>query len=593
MLFPSKKILCLLIISGILIQCTENKFTPLPPSDPDNGGLILPEGFEAIVVVDSIGSSRHLAVNHNGDIYVKMRRYHKDGENMALRDVDHDGKADIIERFGVYNPKEYYSNGMRIYNDYLYFSTSSKVMRQKLTPGKLIPEGKAEVILTDDYRNSKYGYSHIAKPITFDNEGNMYIPFGSPGDVCQPDEFDRMPGAMGMDPCPELEWHGGIWRFDANKLGQLQKDGYRYATGIRSIVGMDWNHADNTLYALQHGRDNMNRNWPDIYSPWQSAMLPSEEFLRVKDGTDAGWPYYYYDQMQGKKLLNPEYGGDGIKEGKGAEFAQPIIGFPGHWAPNDLHFYQGDQFPERYKNGAFIAFHGSTIRAPFSQSGYFVAFVPFINGEPGDWEVFADGFTQVEKIVDTDDAGYRPMGIAMGPDGSLYLSESEKGKIWRVMYKGDKSNFGSQQLAKMEARKNMPHIKTPDEAKDDLTPARVEAGQVLYNKYCGSCHMANGKGDGSRFPPIAQSDWVMGDQKRLIDVVLGGLKGPIEINGEPFDGVMPPVDYLEDEEIAQILTYVRKEFGNNAAPINSYYVKVGRYYLRKENRGKKQEEEVD
>lgn len=592
-LFHSKLKLYLILIAGILIQCSENKEILLPASDPDNGGLILPEGFEAVVVVDSIGSSRHLAVNDNGDIYVKMRRAHEDGENIALRDLDNDGKADIIERFGVYNPREYYSNGMRIYNGYLYFSTSDKVMRQKLTPGKLIPEGKAEVMLTDDYRNSKYGYSHIAKPITFDQEGHMYIPFGSPGDICQPDEFDRMPGAMGMDPCPELEWHGGIWQFDANKPGQLQKDGHRYATGIRSIVGMDWNHADNTLYALQHGRDNMNRNWPDIYSPWQSAMLPSEEFLKVEEGTDAGWPYYYHDQMLGKKLLNPEYGGDGVKEGNGADFAQPIIGFPGHWAPNDLHFYQGDQFPERYKNGAFIAFHGSTIRAPFSQSGYFIAFVPFKNGVAGEWEVFADGFTQVESIIDTDDAGYRPMGIAMGPDGSLYLSESEKGKIWRVMYKGDKKNFGSQQLAKMEERKKMPHIKTPDETKDNLTPARVEAGAVLYNKYCGACHMANGKGDGSRFPPIAGSDWVKGDQKRLIDVVLGGLKGPIEINGKPYDGVMPPLDYLEDEQIAQILTYVRKEFGDNSPPVNSYYVKVGRYYLKKENRDKKQEEETE
>ena len=125
---------------------------------------------------------------------------------------------------------------MRIYNDYLYFTTASEVLRQKLTPGKLVPESEAEIMLTDDYRNGKYGYSHIAKPITFDNEGHMYIPFGSPGDICQPVDQDRKPGALGQDPCPELEWHGGIWQFDANKPGQLQKDGHRYATGIRSIV---------------------------------------------------------------------------------------------------------------------------------------------------------------------------------------------------------------------------------------------------------------------------------------------------------------------------------------------------------------------
>ncbi|MFT7033930.1 MAG: glucose/arabinose dehydrogenase/mono/diheme cytochrome c family protein [Cyclobacteriaceae bacterium] len=565
--------------------------TQLPAGDSDNGGLVLPDGFEAMVVVDSIGSARHLAVNDNGDVYIKMRRAHEDGENMALRDTTGDGKADIMQRFGVYNPMEYYSTGMRIYNDYLYFSTSDKVMRQKLTAGKLVPEGEAEVILTDDFRNSKYGYSHIAKPITFDNEGHLYVPFGSPGDICQPDSVNRKPGAMGMDPCPELEWHAGIWQFDANKPGQLQKDGHRYATGIRSIVGMDWNKSDNTLYALQHGRDNLNRNWPELYSPWQSAMLPAEEFLRIKDGTDAGWPYYYYDQMQGKKLLNPEYGGDGGKEGNGADYAQPIIGFPGHWAPNDLHFYQGDQFPEHYKNGAFIAFHGSTIRAPFPQAGYFIGFVPFENGKAGEWEVFADGFSQVDKIVDTDDAGYRPMGIAMGPDGSLYISESEHGKIWRVMYKGDKNKFGKDQLAKMEERKSQPNIKTPDEEKDNLTPMRVAAGAKLYNNYCGACHMANGKGDGSRFPPIAGSNWVKGDQKRLIDIVLNGLSGPIEVNGQPYDGNMPALDYLEDEQIAQILTYVRKEFGDNSDPVGSYYVKVGRYYGKKAKKKREAEKE--
>jgi glucose/arabinose dehydrogenase len=106
-----------------------------------------------------------------------------------------------------------------------------------------------------------------------------------------------------------------------------------------------------------------------MYTSWHSALLPSEEFLKVPEGSDSGWPYYYYDFMQGKKLLNPEYGGDGKKEGDAAKYNMPIIGFPGHFAPNDLLFYTGNQFPERYKNGAFVAFHGSTIRAPYPQGG--------------------------------------------------------------------------------------------------------------------------------------------------------------------------------------------------------------------------------
>ena len=143
------------------------------------------------------------------------------------------------------------------------------------------------------------------------------------------------------------------------------------------------------------------------------------------------------------------------RKGKGAEYTQPIIGFPGHFAPNDLLFYTGNQFPEHYKNGAFIAFHGSTSSAPYPQSGYFIGFVPFKNGKPsGPWEVFADGFAGVDTVVNTSDAKYRPMGLSMGPDGSLYISDSEKGKIWRVIYKGDKAKFGEAQLAEMGKEKN-------------------------------------------------------------------------------------------------------------------------------------------
>ena len=555
--------LALLSITVLAMACQNNK---LPAGDADNGGLFLPGSFEAVVVADSTGSARHLAVNENGDIYVKLRRPSPDGENVALRDTDGDGKANIIQLFGNYEEEGAYGTAMRIYQGYLYFSTAGRVIRQKLVKDQLIPEQEYEVILTDDYKSGKYGYEHIAKPITFDNKGNLYVPFGSPGDVCQ--EIKRQPGKPGQDPCPQLEWHGGVWRFDAHKPGQLQKDGYRYATGIRSIVGMEWNKEDNELYALQHGRDNMHRMWPDLYSPWQSAMLPSEELLRVTQGSDAGWPYYYYDQMQGKKLLNPEYGGDGKKEGNGKDYLQPVIGFPGHWAPNDIHFYQGNQFPERYRNGAFIAFHGSTIRAPYPQAGYIIGFVPFKDGKPsGPWEVFADGFSKVDTIVTTSEAGYRPMGIAEGPDGSLYISESEKGKIWRIMYKGDRQSFGETQLARMEERKQLPNIKTPDEIKDNLTPMMLEAGGRLYQQHCSACHMADGKGDGIRFPPLYQSEWVQGDKRRLIQIILNGLEGEIMVNGEAFVGAMPPLEYLADREIAQILTYIRSNFDNNAGEV--------------------------
>jgi mono/diheme cytochrome c family protein len=245
------------------------------------------------------------------------------------------------------------------------------------------------------------------------------------------------------------------------------------------------------------------------------------------------------------------------------------VAFPGHFAPNDLFFYTGNQFPSRYKDGAFVAFHGSTIRSPYPQGGYFIGFVPFKNGAPsGDWEVFADGFPGVDTIINTSNAAYRPMGIAMGPDGSLYFSESEKGKIWRVMYKGDKKAFGSTQLAAMQIRKQtQPHIKTPDLVKDNVNTSKIAAGGKLYNTYCATCHQSDGKGDGTRFPPLENSEYVKGDRRRLISIVLNGLSGPITVNGVGYNEVMPPNSYLSNDQIALILTYVRANFKNNLTGI--------------------------
>lgn len=541
--------------------------TGLPPGDPDNGGLMLPGNFEAVVVVDSLGGARHIAVNDNGDIYVKLRAAYPDGGNVALRDENNDGKADVIKKFGIYTDSGSYGTAMRIHNGYLYFSSASTVYRCKLTPGKLEPDSNLEIILSDDYLHDTHGYNHTAKAVAFDEKGNMYVPFGSPSDVCQ--VFDRIPESPGQNPCPQLDEHAGIWIFDPNKKNQTIKDGKRFATGIRSVVAINWNPVDKNIYIVQHGRDEMHRTWPEKYTQWQSVLLPSEEFLRVKQGTDAGWPYYYYDQLQGKKLLNPEYGGDGKKEGNGSKYEQPLIGFPGHFAPNDLLFYTGDQFPERYRNGAFIAFHGSTIRSPYSQAGYFVAFVPFKNGAPsGPWEVFADGFAGMDTIVNTTDAKCRPMGLAQGPDGSLYISDSRKGKIWRIMYKGDKLKFGTAELAAMEKRKTgSAHIKDPDEVADNLQKGIAVGGEQVYNIYCVSCHQKDGKGDGSRFPPLDSSEWVNGDKKRLIGVLLKGLEKSITINGKTYNNLMPPHNFLSDDQLALVLTYIRKNFSNQSSDI--------------------------
>jgi glucose/arabinose dehydrogenase/mono/diheme cytochrome c family protein len=538
----------------------------LPPGSPNNGGLILPDGFEAVVVHDGVGRARHLAVTDEGIVYVKLRVPKPKGL-VALRDTSGDGRADDVQVFGEYTDAGDYGTAMRIHAGHLYFSTAGEVYRQRVTPGRLVPSTPVETVLRHDYKSGGRSYEHIAKPIAFDGRGHMFVPFGAPGDTCQAE--NRRPESPGRQPCDELAWHGGVWEFSDSRLNQTEHDGRRYATGIRSIVAMSWNPQVGSLYALQHGRDDLYRSWSRFYSRWQSALLPSEEFFKVTDGFDGGWPYYYYDQLQGKKKLNPEYGGDGEKIGAGDQLTKPVVGFPGHWAPNDLVFYDGDQFPERYRRGAFIAFHGSTIRMPYSQAGYFVAFVPFANGSPsGSWEVFADNFAGVDPIVNTSDAAARPVGLAQGPDGSLYVSDSVNGKIWRVMFKGDRGAFGSAQLARMETRKTeQAHLRTPHEQNDVLGREVLEAGAKLYETYCVACHQRDGRGDGSRFPPLTSTRWVSGNPNRLIGIVLNGLQGEIEVEGRKFNGVMPANSFLSDEQVSQILTYLRQNFGNHGAAV--------------------------
>jgi mono/diheme cytochrome c family protein len=160
------------------------------------------------------------------------------------------------------------------------------------------------------------------------------------------------------------------------------------------------------------------------------------------------------------------------------------------------------------------------------------------------------------------------MGIAMGPDGAIYIAETEKGKIWKVTYKG-KKKFAKSALAKMEKRKTMSHIRTPDFVNDNLDKDKPVAGGKVYGVYCSACHQRNGMGDSQRFPPLAGADWVTGDKDRLIKILLKGLEGPIEVKGQSYNNVMPQHSFLKDEEISEVLTHIRTNFGNNAGPVTT------------------------
>lgn len=455
----------------LLCQCS-NATTSIPKdtSPIKNGGLIIPDGFQATVFANSLGPSRHLAVNNNGDVYVKLSTDKGTLGNVALRDINQDGIADSIQRFGNYPNDGRFATEMRIHKGYLYFSSELVVYRQKLIPGQLIPECDPEVIMIDEFPIRW----HNAKSLAFDSKGGMYVTFSAPTNVCEDQSIDYSdPNSIvkGEYPCSQLDILGGIWKFDEAKPNQKQADGVRFATGLRSIVAISWNPEDDQIYALNHGRDYLHNHAPNYYSHWQNSTLPAEEFLIIKEGKNYGWPYTYYDPVKKKRMLAPEYGGDGTIE-SAEDYEDPIMGMPAHWAPNDLLFYKGEQFPDRYKEGAFVAFHGSTNRNPYPQAGYIVAFIPFENGKPfGRWEVFADGFSGVDVIREMADAKFRPVGLAEGPKGALFISDSKKGRIWKVTFEGDKDAFGIRDRMVVERRKARSHLRTPDQ-KRDLLPQK-------------------------------------------------------------------------------------------------------------------------
>lgn len=425
-MLPTARILSLSLVLGLAAPGSGVVAQDLPPCGPDNAGLSLPEGFCALVVADGLGRARHLTVASNGDVFVAlgMQRGGGGGGVAALRDTDGDGVADEVRRFAG-GP----GDDVEFFGGYLYYSTNSNVVRFRWPEGALEPTVEPESIVVD----LPAARGHRAKSIAIGPDGALYVNVGSPSNACQVE--DRVAGAPGKEPCEELETRAGVWRFRSDWEGQRQADGVRFAAGLRNTVALAVRPQDGKLYGVVHGRDQLSQNWPDLYTVEQGAEKPAEEFVRIEEGDHFGWPYCYYDPELGLKVQAPEYGGDGHVRGTCTTMKDPLIGFPAHWAPNGLLFYAGDQFPERYRGGAFIAFHGSWNRAPLPQGGYNLVFAPFEGDEPsGEWEVFADGFAGRDKSPRG--AAHRPVGVAMGPDGSLYVSDDSGGRIYRIIYRG-------------------------------------------------------------------------------------------------------------------------------------------------------------
>ena len=394
--------------------------------DKDNGGLTLPKGFCAKVVADNLGIVRHIAVRSPGQIYASLRnRSLNVGGILVLEDTDQDHVIDSVERIGD-SP----GMGIQIYDDYLYFASDREVVRYQLSADSVKPLIPPEIVVSEFPKQEQ----HSGKPFVINEKGNMYINIGSTTNACQ--KADRSIGQYAQDPCLELAQHAGIWHFDATITNQEFSNGVRFASGIRNAYAIDWHPSLNKLFVAQHGRDHLHELWPDLYSQQDEALLPAEELIEVKLGAVYAWPYCYFDPFKQKYVLAPEYGGNGDKVERCYQYPEPVIAFPGHYGPNDLVIYDGNQFPESYQGGAFIAFHGSYLVNATEQVGYQVVFVKQDgDGLSDEWTVFADGFAGEQSIETPQDADYRPTGLAVGKDGSLYISDSVQGRIWRVVYR--------------------------------------------------------------------------------------------------------------------------------------------------------------
>ena len=540
----------------------------LPVPDTDDGGLTLPPGFHAFVYADNLTAGkkvgnnwenlRGLAVAPNGDVYAKG----KFGLIWALRDQQGNGRANVVQEFGSGDGGTH----ILFHHGYLYHSSRTTIYRYKYIPGELVPSSPAEVIV----HHLPAERDHDAKAFAFDEAGHMIVEIGSPYNVYS--EPDRQFGAKGFSPeqvTKFQETYGGFWSFDPDKPNQTQADGTRFSTGHRHCLALTWQPSSKNFFMCMMGRDNMNIVDPEHYDALDNAERDAEEFHLLKNGINIGWPYSYWDPIKNARMYCPEYGGDNHKRCEDPAFDKPLIAFPAHWAPLQMCLYDGRQFPEKYRGGMFLAFHGSWNRAPLPQAGYKVVFIPFnANGMPtGKWEDFAIGFPGPDFYNGARGASYRPCGVATGPDGSLYIGETEKGRIWRVIYTGQPDGSSQHTRPAIGNGKSYTPI-------DGDTP-----GGRLFALACAACHMIDGRGVPSMQPALAGNPIIAGDTQRLINILLKGPAAVLPPNREKFGGSMPPFAIVNDADLASVINYLRANFSTNQTKVTAAEIATQRATL--------------
>ena len=346
-----------------------------------------PEGFKVTRFADGFQHPRCTYIAPNNDIFVVEANTKNSADRISiLRDTDEDG---IPEERGIFMENLNQPYGMLILDGYFYVANTDGLYRYPYEPGQMKIEAEGEKIV--NLPAGGYNNHWTRNLLAGKNGDKIYISVGSASNV----------GEYGMD--REVR-RANILEVNPDGSGERV-----FAAGLRNPVGMDWNPVTGDLWTAVNERDKIGNN------------LVPDYITSVQEGGWYGWPYSYFGQIQ-----DPRWAEDPHTE-LVEKAIVPDVSVGPHTASLGLEFYTHGQFPEKYKNGAFVGQHGSWNRAEFS--GYKVLFVPFVNGKPQQPEDFLTGFIANEE----ESTVYgRPVCVTTLPDGSLLVNDDDANIIWKV-----------------------------------------------------------------------------------------------------------------------------------------------------------------
>lgn len=357
---------------------------------PDNPTLQVPVGFQVNVFASGLAAPRWLALTPNGDVLVTETRKNR---IRLLRDTNDDGIADVEKTFGSRENGLNIPFGMAFSQGYFFLGNTNEVRRYGYKKGQEQLQGKGEKIA--DLPGGGYNQHWTRNVIPSPQEDKLYVSVGSRSNV-------------NVEPLPRASVQ--VMNLD----GSGQKT---FASGLRNPVGLDFHPTTGELYTTVNERDGLGDD------------LVPDYLTRIRSGEFYGWPFTYLTP----KLLDPRQAPNGSSKRPdlAAKTKTPDVLFQSHSAALGLQFYDGSTFPEKYRQGAFVAFRGSWNRN--QGTGYKIVFVPFTkDGNPqGYYEDFLTGFLIDPSIPST---WGRPVGLLVLPDGSLLLTEEGNGVIYRIQY---------------------------------------------------------------------------------------------------------------------------------------------------------------